>query len=66
MFLVMRTKVFKQIIIDAWRSIKLGYLSSRHDRFGEFHDSSCILIPFYGNKSKISIQSDYIQHFETK
>lgn len=54
----MRIKVFKQIIIDAWRSIKLGYLSSRHDRFGEFHDSSCILMPFYGNKSNIFMEED--------
>lgn len=50
---MVKLSIIKQVLKDAWRAIKLGYLSSRHDRFGEFHDTSCICMPFYGNKANI-------------
>ena len=45
--------ILKQVIKDAWRAIKLGYLSSRRDNYGFIHPTAEVLQPCNCNKSNI-------------
>lgn len=51
----MKISILKQVIKDAWRAIKLGYLSSRRDRYGYIDPTATVLMPAYGNKAHIYI-----------
>lgn len=46
----MKISVLKQVIKDAWRGFKLGYLSSRRDRNGYIHPTATVLQPCCCNK----------------
>lgn len=41
----MKISILRQVIRDAWRAVKLGYLSSRRDRYGYIHPTATILQP---------------------
>ena len=45
--------VIKQVINDGWRAIKLGYLSSRRDKYGFIDKTAIVLQPFYANKKNV-------------
>ena len=47
----MKISIIKQVLQDAWRGFKLGYLSSRRDRYGYIADSAIVLQPCWCNKS---------------
>lgn len=47
----MKFYILKQVIKDAWRGIKLGYLSSRKDHYGYIHPTATVLMPAFGNKA---------------
>lgn len=47
----MKISTIKQVLRDAWRGFKLGYLSSRRDRYGYIHPTAIVLQPAYGNKA---------------
>ena len=47
----MKISVFRQVLRDAWRGFKLGYFSSRRDRYGYIHPTATVLQPAFGNKS---------------
>lgn len=49
----MKTSILRQVLKDAWRAIKLGYLSSRRDRYGYIHPTATVLMPAYGNKKNM-------------
>lgn len=49
----MKISILRQVLRDAWRAFKLGYLSSRRDRYGYIHPTATVLQPFYGNKKQI-------------
>lgn len=55
----MKVSILRQIIKDAWRAIKLGYLSSRRDRYGYIAPTATVLMPAYGNKAHTYIY-DYV------
>lgn len=47
----MKIIILKQILKDAWRGIKLRYLSSRRDRYGYIHPTATVLQPCNCNKA---------------
>ena len=47
----MKFSILKQILKDAWRGIKLEYLSSRKDRYGYIHPTAEVFQPCNCNKS---------------
>lgn len=47
----MKFSIYKQILKDAWRGIKLGYLSSRRDHYGYIHPTAEVLQPCNCNKA---------------
>lgn len=49
----MKLLTIKQVLKDAWRAIKLGYLSSRRDHYGYIDKTATVLQPFYANKKNI-------------
>lgn len=46
----MRISILGQVLSDAWRSVKLGYLSSRRDHYGYIHSTAVVLQPCFCNK----------------
>ena len=46
----MKISILKQVLKDAWRGFKLGYLSSRRDRYGYIHPTATVLQPCCCNK----------------
>lgn len=46
----MKTSILRQVLKDAWRAVKLGYLSSRRDRYGYIDPTAVVLQPFFCNK----------------
>lgn len=49
----MNIQILKQVLKDAWRGFKLGYLSSRRDRYGYIHPTTTILQPCFCNKANM-------------
>lgn len=49
----MKFYILKQVIKDAWRGIKLGYLSSRKDNYGFIDPTAEVFQPCYCNKRNI-------------
>lgn len=49
----MKFSILKQVIKDAWRGIKLRYLSSRRDRYGYIDPTTNILQPCMCNKQNM-------------
>lgn len=43
----------KQILIDAWRAVRLSYLSSLRDKFGYIHPTAIVLLPSIINKANV-------------
>lgn len=46
----MNISILKQVLKDAWRGFKLGYLSSRRDGYGYIHPTATVLQPCCCNK----------------
>lgn len=46
----MKISILRQVLKDAWRAFKLGYLSSRRDRYGYIHPTAVVLQPCSCNK----------------
>lgn len=49
----MKLLTIKQVLKDAWRAIKLGYLSSRRDHYGYIHDTAEVFQPTCGAKQNV-------------
>lgn len=49
----MKLSIVRQILKDAWRAIKLGYLSSRRDHYGYIHDTAKVFQPTCGVKQNV-------------
>lgn len=49
----MKLSILNQVIHDAWRSIRLSYLSSRRDGYGYIHPTATVLLPCVINKKNV-------------
>lgn len=49
----MNYSIVKQILGDAWRAIKFGYLSSRRDKYGYIDPTAIVCQPTWATKSNM-------------
>lgn len=62
----MKVSILRQIIKDAWRGIKLKYLSSRRDKYGYIHPTATVLQPCACNKANTFLHEHSVISEDTR